>query len=470
MSPAKWLGLVLTLVDGLVFLGMPLSHYLNDERVCVLTGTTPEAAIEELVALVCRERQQLSQKTVLAAVLAREHDVGTQINPQLALPHARLPDVGTPIIAVGLSREGITWSGAADSHVNLVILLLGDEAEPQSLLMALATLARAFQAQEAIDGILSATCAASLYQSLLDYDTTEDARVIAPDRRATIEGVYASACALAERTQAGCLLIMVEHGLDLSFVSENDAPCGVLLVTNPRTQLAAPKVPIEHVLEIPLEGLVPRHALDLALLMAVSRGIVNMDDCVVCMYGCVEASHPDTISALSVGQDLGIPLSLQDELESGEIQFLVLLRIFTLATELAREGREGKSVGTLFVLGDYEHVVDQCHQLVINPFKGYSDQEKNILDPSLAETVKEFAHIDGAFVVRGDGVIMSAGSFIRSEEMGDRLVGGLGARHAAGQAITARSNALSFVLSESTGTLTLYKNGSCVLTLKRGAR
>ena len=145
-----------------------------------------------------------------------------------------------------------------------------------------------------------------------------------------------------------------------------------------------------------------------------------------------------------------------------------MLRVLKLATELAREGREGKPIGTLIVLGDYEHVQAHCHQLVINPFKGYDDDDKNILDPSLAETVKEFAHIDGAFIVRSDGVIMSAGSFIRVSEIGEQLESGLGARHTAGQAITACTKALSVVVSESTGTLTLFKNGSRVLTLKQG--
>ncbi len=446
---------------------MPLSHYLNADRVCVLHGQTPEAAIDELAGLICHDRQDLSHERVLSAVLERERDVGTKINPQLALPHARLPGVGRPIIAVGLSHPGIAWSGTADSSVHLVILLLGDEAQPDALLRALAVLARAFQEEDVLPGILSATSPETLYQSLMAHANAH-ATTAQPGRQATAKVVYESVCDLAGKVKAGCLLVMAEHLSDLDFVSSHASPCRTLLVTNPRCQLAAPEVPFEHVFEIPLRGLLPQHALDFALLMAVSRGIVSLADSVVCLYGSVDASQLDTVRVLDVGEDLRIPLSLRDELESGEIDFQVLLRVFTLATELAREGREGKSVGTLFVLGDYEHVREQCQQMVINPFKGYGDEEKNILDPSLAETVKEFAHIDGAFTVRGDGVIMSAGSFIRTSVVGDRLEGGLGARHTAGQAITACTKALSLVLSESTGTLTLYKNGSCVLTLKQG--
>jgi mannitol/fructose-specific phosphotransferase system IIA component (Ntr-type) len=446
---------------------MPLSHYLKANRVCVLQGQTPETAINELVGMICNDRKDLVHEHVLNAVLEREYDVGTQICPLLALPHARLPNVGDPIMAVGLSSEGIVWGGSVDSSVRLVILLLGDEAKPNALLTALATLARTFSSEDVLSGILSATTPKSLFQAMLDH-AVGDGKSADPCLLAAMENVYASACDLAKKTDSGCLLVMTEQLTDFDFVSNHPSPCNTLLATSPRRELSAPDVPFDHVIEIPLHGLKPLYALDFAILMAVSRGMLRQHDRVVCLYGSADAARLDTIRVLDVGKDLSIPFSLRDELESGEIDFQVLLRVFTLATELAREGREGKHLGTLFVLGDYEHVREYCHQMVINPFKGYGDEEKNILDPSLAETVKEFAHIDGAFIVRGDGVIMAAGSFIRAAEMGDRLEGGLGARHTAGQAITASTKALSLVLSESTGTLTLYKNGSCVLTLKRG--
>ncbi len=446
---------------------MPLSHYLNEDRICILQGQTPQAAINELAGLICKDHGGLSQARILEAVLARERDVGTQVGAQLAMPHARLPNVGLPVMAVGVSREGIVWGGAPESSVHLVILLIGDVKQPQDLLTALATMARTFQDENALIQILSAGTRESLYRMLTEHTEQSSDTEALPDKN-NLEALYSSACALAKEANAGCMLFLVEHRSDLSFVAQRPPPCSSVLVTNPRRQLTAPDVPFERVIEMPLRGLVQRHALDLALLMAVSREIIEMDETVVCLYGSAASTRLDTVSLLNVREDLRIPLSLHDELSSGEIDFQVLLRVFTLTTELAQEGREGKPLGTLFVLGDHEAVSERSNQLVINPFKGYGDEEKNILDPSLAETVKEFAHIDGAFTVRGDGVILSAGTFVRSDVIGDSLVGGLGARHAAGQSITATTRALSIVLSESTGTITLYKNGRCVLSLKRG--
>jgi DNA integrity scanning protein DisA with diadenylate cyclase activity/mannitol/fructose-specific phosphotransferase system IIA component (Ntr-type) len=446
---------------------MPLLHYLSAGRVCFLQGDTPTRAIEELGRLVCRDRADLPCRKVLDSALTRERDVGTRVGPKLAIPHARLPNVGSPIIAAGLSRTGIIWGGTPDSRVHLVVLVVTDESNPPEMLTVLATLARVLGDEQAVRRILSARTTEDLYRFLTEPSAFDETAATAR-MRADTEALYLRARALAEDVEAGCLLMMSEYCGDLSFVARNPPGCRSVLITSPRRQLDAPGVPFEHVLEIPMHGLVQRHALDLAMLMAVSRELVTPDDNVVCVFASTDRQRLDTISLLNVRRDLRMPLSLHDELESGVVDFQVLLRVLALATELSHEGREGKPMGTLFVLGDYNAVREQCHQLVINPFKGYADGEKNILDPSLAETVKEFASLDGAFIVRGDGVITSAGTYIRSDVIGDSLEGGLGARHAAGQAITARTDALSVVLSESTGTITLFKDGSRVLTLKRG--
>lgn len=447
---------------------MPLAHYLNAERVCLLESETPEAAIEELVGLLCATEPDLDTEEVLDAVLMREQDIGTNVSNWLALPHARLPGVGQPKIAVGLSRSGIAWGVSTQHRVQLVVLLVGDETDRYDFLTVLATLARTFPGRKIPPPLPAARTADDLYKALLQC-AEADGGSVDPDKLMEAKAVYASACSLAEKTGAGCLLVMAASTAGLDFVADHPAPCKTLLVTNPRRQMDTPDVPFDHLFEIPLRGVLTRHALDFALLLIISRNLLRLDDTIVCLYGSADAARLDTVRLLNAGEDLSVPLTLHEELESGIIDFQVLLRIFRLASELAREGREGKPIGTLFVVGDYEQVRDQCHQMVINPFKGYSDHEKNILDPSLAETVKEFAHIDGAFIIRGDGVIMSAGSFIRAEVMGDRLQGGLGARHTAGQAITACTNALSLVLSESTGTLTLYKNGRSMLALERGS-
>jgi len=58
------------------------------------------------------------------------------------------------------------------------------------------------------------------------------------------------------------------------------------------------------------------------------------------------------------------------------------------------------------------------------------------------ETIKEFSSIDGAFIIRGDGVVESASSLIQAADYDQRLPSGLGSRHAAAAAISVARSAL----------------------------
>jgi DNA integrity scanning protein DisA with diadenylate cyclase activity len=119
-----------------------------------------------------------------------------------------------------------------------------------------------------------------------------------------------------------------------------------------------------------------------------------------------------------------------------------------------------------FVLGDSERVQALTQQLAINPFRGYRDKERSILDPSLEETIKEFFIIDGPFIVRSDGVVLSAVACLRSQKEVDGLPSGLGARHTAAGAVTAETDTLAVALSQSTGRMSMFKGGRMILSLE----
>ena len=82
---------------------------------------------------------------------------------------------------------------------------------------------------------------------------------------------------------------------------------------------------------------------------------------------------------------------------------------FNISMEIAREGREGKPVGTAFIIGDADNVLAKSRQLILNPFEGHAQESRMITNPEIREMIKELAQLDGAFVVRGNGLI-EAGS------------------------------------------------------------
>ncbi len=139
----------------------------------------------------------------------------------------------------------------------------------------------------------------------------------------------------------------------------------------------------------------------------------------------------------------------------------VLQRVLEIAIELSIEGREGIKIGTLFVIGDVKKVLKHSHQIIPNPFKGH---KINVLDKDSKEIIKEFALLDGAFIISNTGRIFSAGRYldIDSKKLDIMLPPGLGSRHIAAAGITKLTEAVSVSLSES-GTIRVFKNGIMIL-------
>src|ERR687894_2822565 len=127
----------------------------------------------------------------------------------------------------------------------------------------------------------------------------------------------------------------------------------------------------------------------------------------------------------------------------------VLKQVVSLAVEIAREGREGRKIGTLLVVGDSGEVVQRSKPMILDPLQGHPDEDKYIDDPNTRETIKELAQLDGAFIVSNAGVVLSAARYIDAASDSLTLPLGLGSRHMAGASISQQTDAVAVVVSES---------------------
>jgi diadenylate cyclase len=203
------------------------------------------------------------------------------------------------------------------------------------------------------------------------------------------------------------------------------------------------------------------------MLACLARGVLHRGDRVVFLGGAEGSGTIDAAFVFNVGT-LPDLFSLEDAASfAGNIAPDVFERTLALATQLAAEGREGRPIGALFVMGDSERVLNQSRSLVLNPFQGHPESVRNILDPAVEETIKEFAALDGAFVVRDDGVVLSAGIQLVPTGPSPRLPSGLGTRHAAAAGITASTDAVALCVSQSTGAVSVFRSGRLVTSLQR---
>jgi DNA integrity scanning protein DisA with diadenylate cyclase activity len=101
-------------------------------------------------------------------------------------------------------------------------------------------------------------------------------------------------------------------------------------------------------------------------------------------------------------------------------------------------------------VGDVENVLAQSRSLLLDPLYGHPGEVLRVDLPEFRETVKEFAQLDGAFVLGDDGVFVSAGRFIDVDvNAPTNFLPGLGTRHAAAASVSGTTGAIAVVVSQS---------------------
>jgi diadenylate cyclase len=217
------------------------------------------------------------------------------------------------------------------------------------------------------------------------------------------------------------------------------------------------------VVALPQYDLDRAEKLKLAIVTGISRGIYSQGDVVVALLSRRPASLPDSILMVTVGP----------EAEDGAFGFLhaegvsaeVLDNLLDLAVTIGVEGWEGRPVGALFVVGDSAKVMENSRQLSLNPFQGYSEDERNMMNPEVRRALRAFTVLDGAFVLREDGVVLAAGRYLGFEEKDLRVPLGLGARHMAAAGVTRQTEAVAIAVSQTSGTVRVFRHGRAVLEL-----
>lgn len=140
--------------------------------------------------------------------------------------------------------------------------------------------------------------------------------------------------------------------------------------------------------------------------------------------------------------------------------------VIKIAMEISSEGREGRAIGTAFILGDAANVMAKSRQLILNPFQGYKKEERLITDPDIRGNMKEFAQLDGVFVISGDGAVEAAGRYITLDTGMVKIPKGMGTRHSSVAALTQATQSIGVVVSQSGGVIRVFRGGKIAATVK----
>ena len=148
----------------------------------------------------------------------------------------------------------------------------------------------------------------------------------------------------------------------------------------------------------------------------------------------------------------------------------VIHSVLSLALEIAHDGREGRSIGTAFIVGDIDELKRWSHQGVLNPYAGHPADVRDIKERGNWESVKEFSQLDGVFIIDKNGIVEAAGRYLDADSCDVNLQSGLGGRHLATAAITKVTPSVGIVVSESGGIIRIFAGGKVVAHIRTDVR
>ena len=437
---------------------MRIDRYISSNRIIDLSSKDLVSAYSEMLStfqpLIGSPAQR---KKILNELVEREKSLTSYIGEGVALPHARVKMKRPYALAVGRCPAGLDFDGK-DSYedIRFVFLLLANE-KAKNYLSFLASLARTFQDTTVMDQLWMARDNKEFKDSVRKAFVGADDR---PARRRTKFNKLLTdeASKIAKAAECSTILVFTDVfppslAPRMTFPGFKVVLAGESVSDEDRDHHRA-----DATLAVRTLSRSRLSQLRAAILLGLTRGIFGFQDRVCCVGGIPGSGQFDTVLVVDVDEEFESVIGQGDEMLPPGVAAEALERLTAIATDLATAGREGKSIGAMFILGDHEEVIKRSKQLVLNPFHGYGAEDRSILNPFMDETIKELALIDGAFIVRGDGVVESAGCLIQARADEVELPGGLGTRHAAAAAITHATDSLALVVSSS-GQVTYFRKG-----------
>ncbi len=271
------------------------------------------------------------------------------------------------------------------------------------------------------------------------------------------------AARLAKAKEADAIVVMIEEATDWARLKKAIGRNQVIVLAEKDENVEGiSEHELGHVV-LDMESSPVFEKLSQGLLKAVAEELLPPGANVIAVYSGFDSAHIDSVSFIELTDHLG-RLTARDlqNLET-KVPLETLKTVVDLAVEIGREGREGKPVGTMFVIGDHRKVLEESHSTGFDLTKGYSRKERSIMNARNREAMKEIAQLDGAFVVSADGTVEGSCRIIDTAPVQITMTTGLGSRHWSGAAISKNTKAIAVVVSESDGTVRIFQDGGVVL-------
>jgi DNA integrity scanning protein DisA with diadenylate cyclase activity len=194
---------------------------------------------------------------------------------------------------------------------------------------------------------------------------------ISPD----FEKILKTAARLAEDVEAAAVILLAEQVVDFAMLKRNCTKFRLIVASDRKEIQEAARQDDVDVIEIQQEPQTRHFQVSQVLLEAIADELLQTGDTVVVVYSAYEKEGCDTISVVRLAEQLAKLTSRDLQRLETKVPLETLRIVVDLACDIGREGREGKPVGTLFVVGNHRKVMEMSQEQVHDPFRGYPKSE-----------------------------------------------------------------------------------------------
>ncbi|RZN62593.1 MAG: diadenylate cyclase [Methanonatronarchaeia archaeon] len=267
---------------------------------------------------------------------------------------------------------------------------------------------------------------------------------------------------MANELGASALIVIVGEN-EVDNIIEGDHDFSIFIVTTPESKYSG-----EHEeFKITTEGGTQNFSKQLneAVVHAYMKGEIEIGDTIVG----VGSINEDAVGML-VYRVSEHPIFESVSQDTSKINTDIVKTVINLAIKIGSEGREGNAIGTGFIIGDTEKVMDKSRQILINPYKCQEKEVRDVKNHDNWENIKEIAQVDGVFIIDEEGLIQSAGRYLDITGKDIELKKGLGARHIACAGITKETEAIAVSVAKSGGVVRMFKDGEIIGEIEPSVR
>jgi mannitol/fructose-specific phosphotransferase system IIA component (Ntr-type) len=150
-----------------------LSNFICATRIIIWKEPAfKEEIIRNLVDSIVHDYAYLNRDTIYQAIWQRERESSTFFNEGVAFPHARIKDLDSSIVAIGLTCQGVV-DVSTDKPILLVFLILSPEQKADEQIQLLALSSRAAANRHLIQTLKAATDKKEIVSIIQKWEQTQ---------------------------------------------------------------------------------------------------------------------------------------------------------------------------------------------------------------------------------------------------------------------------------------------------------